>query len=113
MPAPKVAISREHLGTRASFAMQQQTQKTAQQANRRVIPADAVIVTGFTFGSGTATLVQHGLGRVPAGWMMVAPRNFVSGVIAFTQVISAGDPDLKFVLVLHGQGVFDADVMVW
>lgn len=113
MPAQRVSVSIEHTGDRQGRAIQAQTQKIAQQANRRVIPADAVIVTGFTFGSGTATLVQHGLGRVPAGWMMVAPRNFVSGVIAFTQVISAGDPDLKFVLVLHGQGVFDADVMVW
>lgn len=109
MPAPKVAISREHLGTRASFAMQQQTQKTAAALN--LFPLQpGVIVTGVACSVGPVITVVHGLGRVPKGWYPVRLYGYVSGTVA---LVEAGASPDKTTLSLGAQGSFTADIWVF
>lgn len=72
MPAPKVAISREQGGTRAAFAIQQQTQKVATQANN--VRPGMITVKDLIFVVGTNTYAIHGLGRIPQGYAIVNIR---------------------------------------
>lgn len=108
-----IAIKREQTGTRQGNAAQELAVRTAKAMNGMSFPLSAVWVKGVVFASGAGVTVVHGLGTVPVGYLVANQRNFVSGIATQVRVVSAGDPPETQSIVLNGQGIFTADVLVW